>query len=349
MGGRGDRYAYARSSIAALTGAESAVVVNNNAAAVLVMLAALCSSKEVIVSRGELIEIGGGFRIPDVMVTSGATLVEVGTTNRTRLADYEAAISPDTAAIFKVHPSNYRIVGFTGDVETRDLGQLARERGVLLVHDLGSGLIEHSNEGWTSSEPRVAQAIDFGADLVTFSGDKLLGGPQAGIVAGRKLLIDRIAQHPLMRVVRPDKMTLAALEATLTIHLEGRAIELPLWRMASEPSLSIKKRASALAKDLSRLVPDLKAEVRPVASVSGGGSLPRVELPSWAVALMHPEVKAAEMQRSLRRATPPVIARIVSDVLLLDLRTVDVTQELDVKTAVVGLFTQIPTLEHPGR
>ena len=260
-GRRGDRYAHSRQALVTLTGAESAVVVNNNAAGVLVTLAALCSSREVMVSRGELIEIGGEFRLPDVMVSSGATLREVGTTNRTHLSDYERAIAPESAAILKVHPSNYRVVGFTKAVEVRELARLARGRGVLLLYDLGSGLIVDERE-WTADEPSVERALDEGADLVMFSGDKLLGGPQCGIVAGRRDLIERIAKHPLMRALRPDKMTLAALDATLALHLAGKVDELPLWAMSARTSDDLEARASALAASVAKEVEGAKVEAR---------------------------------------------------------------------------------------
>ena len=338
-GRRGDRYALARRTIAALTGAESAVVVNNNAAAVLVTLSALCDSREVLVSRGELIEIGGEFRIPDIMGSSGARLVEVGTTNRTHLSDYERAITPASAAILKVHPSNYRVVGFTSAVTTRDLARLGRGRGVLLIYDMGSGSIEDAQEGWTAGEPKVSHAIEDGADIVTFSGDKLLGGPQAGIIAGRKDLIDRIARHPLMRAVRPGKMSLAALEATLKLHLEGRRDELPLWRMASETAERLEERANSLASLLSGRLNDAKVEARLVAAVAGGGTLPDTELASWAIAVRHPEIGAAEIQRALRMRPLPVVGRIEDDVVLLDLRTVAPEEEAVVAEALVEILS----------
>ncbi len=336
-GRRGDRYAHSRQALVTLTGAESAVVVNNNAAGVLVTLAALCSSREVMVSRGELIEIGGEFRLPDVMVSSGATLREVGTTNRTHLSDYERAIAPESAAILKVHPSNYRVVGFTKAVEVRELARLARGRGVLLLYDLGSGLIADERE-WTADEPSVERALDEGADLVMFSGDKLLGGPQCGIVAGRRDLIERIAKHPLMRALRPDKMTLAALDATLALHLAGKVDELPLWAMSARTSDDLEARASALAASVAKEVEGAKVEARAVAGVVGGGSLPGAELGSWAVAVTHPEVGAAEIQRRLRMRGHPIVARIQDDVVLLDLRTLRRTEESEVAAALTDIL-----------
>ncbi|MPZ69487.1 MAG: L-seryl-tRNA(Sec) selenium transferase [Actinobacteria bacterium] len=337
-GRRGDRYARARQALVTLTGAESAVVVNNNAAGVLVTLAALCFSKEVIVSRGELIEIGGEFRLPDVMTSSGATLREIGTTNRTHLADYERAIAPESAAILKVHPSNYRVVGFTQVVGVRELARLAHGRGILLLYDLGSGLIDDERE-WTGDEPSVARALEEGADLVMFSGDKLLGGPQCGIVAGRMDPIERIAAHPLMRALRPDKMTLAALDATLELHLAGRTDELPLWAMVARTSNELEERAAALAASVSERLEAAKIEARAVAAVAGGGSLPGTELSSWAVAVTHPEIGAAEIQRRLRTRGRPIVARIEDDVVLLDLRTLQPVEETEVAAALIDILS----------
>jgi L-seryl-tRNA(Ser) seleniumtransferase len=333
-GGRGSRYSHARALLATLTGAESALVVNNNAAAVLLALAALCAGREVIISRGELIEIGGEFRIPDVMATSGARLVEVGTTNRTHMGDYERAITQESAAILKVHPSNYRVVGFTASVPARELARLARGRGIMFFHDLGSGLVASPEDAeWARSEPLVDATLADGADVVTFSGDKLLGGPQAGVIVGRANLIDRIARHPLLRAVRPDKMTLAALEATLQIHLRGASSELPLWRMATAPAEELEARARALAETLSQLA-RVKAEAVPTRAVMGGGSLPGGEIPSWAVAVAHAEKGAEEVERALRVGPTPVIARIEDERVLLDLRTVDPSDDARVKVLV---------------
>ena len=320
-GRRGSRYNHAARRLSALTGAEAALVVNNNAAAVLLALTALCAGREVIISRGELIEIGGEFRIPDVLETSGARLVEVGTTNRTHLTDYGRAIAPETAAILKVHPSNYRVVGFTSSVPAREVARLARGRGVLFIHDLGSGLLDTPPEvGWLGDEPTVAAALEDGADLVTFSGDKLLGGPQAGIIAGRQELIDRIARHPLTRALRVDKMTLAALDATLQLYLEGRGGELPLWQMAGADLESLEARARAVAA----AVGDGTWKVEAVAtrSVAGGGSTPGHDFSSWGVAVLHPERTPETIEAALRAFDPPLIARIDDDRVVLDLRTV---------------------------
>ncbi len=341
-GRRGSRYAHARGLLTALTGAEAALVTNNNAAAVLVTLATLAAGREVIISRGELIEIGGEFRIPDIMETSGARLVEVGTTNRTHLADYERAITTETAAILKVHPSNYRMVGFTAAVSARDIARLASGRKIYLVHDIGSGLISGRAE-W-ASEPTVRAALDDGADVVTFSGDKLLGGPQAGVIVGRAEQIDKIARHPLMRALRVDKMTLAALEETLRIYLEDALDELPLWAMTTATGDELETRAAAL---VDRLDPrggsggsggaggsggtgdDVKVEAVALGSVAGGGSVPGAELGSWGIAITHATRSTAEIERALRFGTPPVIARVEDDRVLLDLRTVLPDQTAD--------------------
>jgi L-seryl-tRNA(Ser) seleniumtransferase len=335
-GKRGSRYSHAQALLTELTGAEAALVVNNNAAAVLLVLSALCSDREVIISRGELIEIGGEFRLPTVMSTSGARLVEVGTTNRTHIGDYERAIGENTAAILKVHPSNYRVVGFTAEVSARDLARLARGRGVLMIHDLGSGLIGAPNEEWMRTEPLVTHAIADGADLVTFSGDKLLGGPQAGVILGRAALIRRLSAHPLMRALRVDKMTLAALEATVTAYIEGRADDLPLWKMAGAPADELRVRARLLAEAVSE--DGLKAEAVPTEAVAGGGSLPATGVGSWGVAITHPERSSDELQRALRQGSIPVIGRIEDDRLVLDLRTVPSEQDETLARLVLQAF-----------
>ena len=327
-GGRGSRYVHAAHLVTELTGAEAALVVNNNAAAVLLTMTSLCRGREVIISRGELVEIGGEFRIPDVMESSGARLVEVGTTNRTHLADYERAITPETAAILKVHPSNYRVVGFTAEVTARDVARLARGRGISLIHDVGSGLLTDAPNEWTRDEPSVRHALEDGADIVTFSGDKLLGGPQAGVIAGRASLVERMARHPLLRALRPDKMTLAALEATLRIHAEDRTDSLPLWQMGNADVDSLRARADALVEELSgRLGSGLKIESVALKAVAGGGSLPGADLPSYGIWIEDGERSSAYLQRILRCTIPPVIGRIEDDRFLLDLRTVPAAQD----------------------
>lgn len=322
-GRRGSRHSHARSLLTALTGAESALVVNNNAAAVLVTLAELCAGREVVISRGELIEIGGEFRIPEIMAASGTRLVEVGTTNRTHIEDYERAITNDTAAVLKVHPSNYKVVGFTSSVPARDLARLSRGRKVTFIHDIGSGATTDIPDA-TGTEPTISGALEDGADLVTFSGDKLLGGPQAGVILGRSELIDRIATHPLMRVLRVDKMTLAALEETLRIYLESALDELPLWRMAATQDAELERRAQQVAERIgAALEADTKVEPWAHRAVTGGGSLPGAEMGSWAVRITHATRTAAEIERALRAARPPIVGVIEDDNLLLDVRTVD--------------------------
>ncbi|MDQ4096023.1 MAG: L-seryl-tRNA(Sec) selenium transferase, partial [Actinomycetota bacterium] len=270
------------------------------------------------------VEIGGEFRIPEVMALAGARLVEVGTTNRTRLADYEKAITPDTKAILKVHPSNYRMIGFTSSVPSKDLARLARGRGLAFVNDLGSGLVAAPTEPpWTREEPRVTDAVAEGADVVTFSGDKLLGGPQAGLIVGRAAALAKLAHHALIRALRVDKMSLAALEATLDLYLRGSAEELPLWAMATAPAHEIQRRAEAMASGIrERVAESVAVDVVASASLTGGGSLPGTTIGSFAVTLNDADKTAAELERRLRRADPPVIALVEDGRVLLDLRTV---------------------------
>ena len=336
-GDRGSRHAHVAEALRALTGAEAALVVNNNAAAVLVCMAALCGGREVIVSRGELVEIGGEFRIPDVLDASGARLVEVGTTNRTRVGDYERAITSDTAAMLKVHPSNYRVVGFSGSVAPHEVARLARGKRILFIHDIGSGLMSDGFE-MTSSEPSVARSVEDGADIVTFSGDKLLGGPQAGVIVGRSELISKIARHPLMRPMRVDKLTLAALDETLQIYLEARPEEeLPLWVMASATSESLLDRATQLSNTVGdEISEDLKLEVQPHRAVTGGGSLPGEDIASFALSIVHPTKGAAEIERALRFGEPPVVALIEDDRVLFDMRTVSPDQDIALGEALIA-------------
>jgi len=317
QGARGSRAVHAEALLTALTGAEAAVVVNNNAAATLLMLAALSHGREAIISRGELVEIGGGFRVPDVMVQSGAELREVGTTNRTRVADYSVAIGPRTALILRVHPSNFRIEGFTERPTLAELVDAGRARGIPVVEDIGSGNLDDG----LADEPSVRGSIAAGVDLVCFSGDKLLGGPQAGILAGRRALVDRLRRHPLMRAFRVDKLTYAALEATLLEYLAGRADEsVPVRRMMALDVEAIEERARALAD---RLVPmGWRVSLVSGASAVGGGSAPGLALPTVLVALEREGLTADAIEARLRALDTPVIARIVDDRVTLDLRTV---------------------------
>jgi L-seryl-tRNA(Ser) seleniumtransferase len=321
---RGSRYAHVDGLLRRLTGAEDALVVNNNAAAVLLALESLARGREVVVSRGELIEIGGEFRIPDIMQRSGARLREVGTTNRTHPRDYAEAIGPDTALLLKVHTSNYRVVGFTAEVSSRELAQLGRERGIPVMEDLGSGSLLDLRRHGFPYEPTVQEVVAAGIDVVSFSGDKLLGGPQAGLVVGRRDLVGRLKKNPLNRALRIDKLTVAALEATLTAYEAGDALRtIPTLGLLTEPLGGIRARARRL---LARLAPDLRrrfnAGLVEAASQVGGGALPTVELPTIAVALGADAVQTRALDAALRAGDPPVIGRVVDDRLLLDCRTV---------------------------
>ena len=318
-GERGSRYDHMAGTLARLTSAEAALAVNNNAAAVLLVLTCFCAGREVLVSRGQAVEIGGGFRIPDVLRQSGATLVEVGTTNRTYARDYAEAIGERTAAILTVHRSNFRIVGFTSDPEDRELAALARERGVLWIDDWGSGSLLQPADFGLASQPTVADRVLARCDLVCFSGDKLLGGPQAGLVVGKALLVAQLRKHPLLRALRVDKMTVAAMEATLLSYLRGRALEeLPVWRMIAAPPRLLEERAGRLCEALSAR--GVEASVVSCLSAIGGGSMPGETLPSFAVALGTPTPD--HLHGALRRGSPAVVGRIVDGLLLLDLRTV---------------------------
>jgi len=312
-GKRGERHGHAAALLAELSGAEDAVVTNNGAAAVLLALAALAGRREVIVARGELVEIGGGFRIPDVLLRSGAKLVEVGTTNRTYLRDYVAAITDRTAAILRVHTSNFRVIGFTASAPSVELASLARERGIAFVHDLGSGTLLDTERFGLGREERVQEAVAAGADVVTFSGDKLLGGPQAGLVVGRSAIIAKLRSHALMRALRPDKTTIAGLLATLAAYRDGTALtELPVWRMIAAAPADLERRAAALAQHLA-------GEMVETRSTVGGGSLPEETQPSFAVALRG---RPQHLTPALRAAEPPVIGRVVDERLALDLRSI---------------------------
>ena len=322
-GARGHRHVHAEALLTTLTGAEAAVVVNNTAAAALLTLAALASGREVVVSRGELVEIGGGFRVPDVLAQSGATLREVGTTNRTRAADYAAAINPRTALILRVHPSNFRIEGFTERPLLAELSAIARQHQIPLVEDLGSGWLGAPEGGVAlDDEPEIGASLRNGADAVLFSGDKLLGGPQAGIVVGRRDLIGRLKSHPLMRALRVDKVTYAVLEATLALWAETPArAQVPIYRMLTMTVDEIGRRAQALADNLSRK-PQIRCAVIDGESAPGGGSAPGQTLPTKLLTIEVDNEAASALLVRLRALEPPVIARIVDDTVALDLRTV---------------------------
>ncbi len=316
-GERGSRAVHAEALLTALTGAEAAVVVNNNAAATLLMLAALARGREVLISRGELVEIGGGFRVPDVMAQSGAELREIGTTNRTRVSDYTVAAGPRTALILRVHPSNFRIEGFTERPSLAALVEAGRALNIPVVEDIGSGNLD---EG-LADEPSVRGSLAAGADLVCFSGDKLLGGPQAGILVGRRPLVDQLRSHPLMRAFRVDKLTYAALEATLLEYLAGRADEtVPVRRMLALDVETIEDRARGLAERL--VAQGWDVSLVSGSSAVGGGSAPGLALPTVLVAIEREGLTADAIEARLRALATPVIARIVDDRVVLDLRTV---------------------------
>lgn len=323
-GARGERDDHIAPWLCRLTGAEAATAVNNNAAAVLLVLSELAAGREVIVSRGELIEIGGAFRIPDIMARAGCRLVEVGTTNRTHLKDYAAAIGPDTAAIMKVHPSNYAIQGFTRSVSAAELVSLAREKGVALIEDLGSGTLADLETWGLPHEPTAREAIEAGVDVVTFSGDKLLGGPQAGLVVGRKAMIQRIAKNPMKRALRLDKVRLAALEATLRLYADPTrlAARLPTIRNLARPAAEIRVVAERLLPAVQAVLGDrAQVSVAEVRGQIGSGALPVDLLPSFALAI---RAKGLDRIADLFRALPiPVIGRIADGTLHFDLRTLD--------------------------
>ncbi len=324
-GARGSRYQHLAALLCRLTGAEAALAVNNNAAAIYLVLGALAAGRDVIVSRGQAVEIGGGFRIPDVLRQSGAALVEVGTTNRTYARDYAAAITERTALLMRIHTSNFRLEGFVHETPLAEMADVGRARGVAVLDDLGSGTLLPTAPYGLRPEPTVPESVAAGADLVTFSGDKLLGGPQAGLIVGRAALVARLREHPLARALRVDKTTLAGLEATLLAYLRGRATEeIPVWRMIAAAPKQLHARAERLAAAIGG------ADVLPCASAVGGGSLPGDTLPSFAVALPGPPDALA---RALRAGSPPVIGRIAGDRLLLDVRTVLPAQENDLIAA----------------
>jgi L-seryl-tRNA(Ser) seleniumtransferase len=338
-GTRGRRTAGVARLVCECTGAEAATAVNNNAGALVLALRALAAGREVIVSRGQLVEIGGGFRLPEILEVSGARLREVGTTNKTRLSDYARVLGPETAAILRVHRSNFRMIGFVEDPELKDLAQLAHEHGVRLIDDVGSGALGPGCPPRVGDEPTAADAISAGADLVLFSGDKLLGGPQCGIIAGTSKAIDRIESDPLMRALRLDKMTLAALEATLRLASdpERAAERIPLWSMITMPVAQLEARARSLATALSGEL-GFHANVVAAESFIGGGSTPIMPIPTAAVGISPPfptsHGSEIALARALRRSDPPVVARVGKGLLLLDLRTVPVDREADLLDAV---------------
>ena len=348
-GERGSRYAHVEQLLCRLTQAEAAMVVNNNAGAVLLMLSALCKDREVIVSRGELVEIGGAFRVPDVMVQGGARLVEVGTTNKTHVEDYERAITPNTAALLKIHSSNFKIIGFTAAPTTTELASLAQARKVPFLVDWGSGVMVDLAQFGLEHESTMPELIAQGADLVTFSGDKLLGGAQAGFIVGRKSLVDACRRHPLTRALRIDKLTLAATESTLRLYLEPeKAIaSIPTLRALSVTKEALKPMAAQLAAAVQKAVPDISVEIRDGFSQAGGGSLPGVEIGTVLVAVRTRQ-PVHEVEARLRTHNPPVMARVNNGQLLLDPRTLwpdDIAVIVDALHAACRAPTPVKGLE----
>ncbi|MCM3116358.1 L-seryl-tRNA(Sec) selenium transferase [Neobacillus sp. MER 74] len=330
-GERGSRHSHVESLIKEITGAEAAMVVNNNASAVYLVLRALALQKEVIVSRGQLVEIGGSFRISSIMEESGANLVEVGTTNKTHLFDYEKAVSPDTAIVMKVHTSNFKVIGFTKTVETEELVHLTKRlEDVIFYEDLGSGAIYDFRKHGIGEEPVVKEVIGLGADVVSFSGDKLLGGPQAGIIAGKKEIIDRLKKHQLARVLRVDKMTLAALEGTLIDYARGETglVNIPTLRDLFVPLEELDVRSKSFVTNLLQNTGKYVTKITEATSQVGGGTMPDVELPTMVIALKHSTLSADQLSKKLRtEVKPAIVGRIQKDEFIIDLRTVTPEEE----------------------
>jgi L-seryl-tRNA(Ser) seleniumtransferase len=333
---RGGRMSEISSLLRVLTGAEASLVVNNNAAAVLLVLSAVALGREVILSRGEAVEIGGGFRIPDVMRQSGARLIEVGTTNRTYARDYEQALGDETAALLKVHPSNFQISGFVQSSTVTELAAIARTRHIPVFEDLGSGALVETGQFGLAHEPTIGESLAAGADIVTASGDKLLGGPQAGLILGSKKRIEQIERHPLARAVRADKTCLAGMAATLRHYANGESTErIPVWRMIGATAGSLKSRAQSVVQRLN----DETVSVREVQATVGGGSLPGQQLPSWAVAISTPDPD--DLARRLRTGDPGVFGRVEDQLVLVDLRAVLPEQDQDLVAALQTVLNTI--------
>ena len=349
-GKRGGRGGQIEELLQRITGAEAALVVNNNAAAVLLALTTVAKGGEVVISRGELVEIGGGFRIPDVIRQSDARLVEVGTTNKTRLADYAQALTPDTKALLKVHASNYRIIGFTEEVNLPELVRLGQENSLLVMNDLGSGALIDVTRFGLPYEPTVQETIRAGADVVTVSGDKLLGGPQCGIILGKADPIRRMASHPLFRALRADKLTLAALEATLRLYLdEERLIEtLPVLHMLSQTRANIARRAARLRLALAKL-PGLEIRLADGVGYTGGGALPEVALPTKLVQVRPQHMTVEQLAESLRRHDPPILGILTDGWFTLDLRTVREDETKEIEAAVRNVPPLFPALKGRAR
>jgi L-seryl-tRNA(Ser) seleniumtransferase len=337
-GNRGSRQVHVEGLLCALTGAEAALVVNNNAAAVFLGVNTLAHGREVLISRGELVEIGDSFRIPDVMTRAGGRLREVGTTNRTHLADYEGAIGAETALILKVHRSNFQVLGFTADVDAAALVSLGRQRGLPVMEDLGSGALLDLSRFGLRREPLAADSIRAGVDVVCFSGDKLLGGPQAGILVGRRDILARLRRNPLARTVRIDKLCLAGLEATLRLARDpdGARREIPILRMLGLPAEAVGTRAEAVAASLRSAVPGVRCAIEDGASEVGGGALPLQALPTRVLALRPYAGSVSAVEARLRNGNPPVLVRVQEDRILLDLRTVDPVEDAGLLAALTA-------------
>jgi L-seryl-tRNA(Ser) seleniumtransferase len=336
-GERAERDELVEYILAELTGAEAATVVNNNAAATMLVLAALATQREVIVSRGQLIEIGGSFRLPEVMAQSGARLVEVGATNRTHLKDYQKAITDNTAAILRAHPSNYRVVGFTSEVPLRELSELARSRNLILIDDLGAGALLDLKQFGLPHEPTVRESIEAGADVILFSGDKLIGAGQCGIIVGKRSLIEKLRKHPLMRAVRVDKICLMILERTLQLFRDPARLrgEHPTYRMICTPPADLQKRAKKLARLIAAEAPKVKTEIRESEAFLGSGSLPTEAIPSFELLISLPGMSASELARRLRLDDACIFGRIKEDCVRLDVRTLT-DEQLPLVAAALG-------------
>ncbi len=340
-GKRGKRYVHVKRILRDVTGADDALVVNNNAAAVLLCLNTLAKGREVIVSRGELVEIGGSFRMPEIMAASGAILCEVGTTNKTHLHDYEKAICEDTALILKVHKSNFRVAGFTEEVSVEALVHLSRRHQIPFMFDLGSGCLIDLKPFGVHDEPVVKDIVDAGVDITTFSGDKLLGGPQGGIIVGKREYIERIQKNPLTRTVRIDKLTLAGFEATLMDYIdEEKAIEnIPTLRMLLQQPEKIRERAKKIARRLKKEIKDIHIAVTADSSQAGGGSLPERDFPTYVVSIRSESISVNELEEKLRKGSPPIITRIKEDSLIIDARTV---RDKDIEDLLQGIIKVFP-------
>jgi L-seryl-tRNA(Ser) seleniumtransferase len=328
-GVRGKRDVHVKRLLCELLGCEAAIVVNNNAAAVLLILNTLGEAGEIIASRGEQVEIGGSFRIPEIVARSGARLREVGTTNRTRISDYRRAINENTRLLLRVHPSNFRLIGFCERPSLEEFVEAGRERGIPTVEDLGSGCLFDMNSAGITGEPVVSDSVKAGVDVVCFSCDKLMGGPQSGVIAGKRVYVDRIRQNPLYRAVRVDKLTLATLESVLLSHLSGRLDDIPVLRMLHATEDALRRRAESLAERIGGAARPL-----PLRSVVGGGSAPENHLPSWGVALTVAGLSDAALEQRLRISEPPIIVRIENSCVVLDVRTIDSDDEATIVTAI---------------